>query len=76
MGALNIVSRAGLLMHELSHLRWDITGRTKMHWTTTQELLTNTCKIINSGGERINAAGIALVYPVWPKNAFRVQTCK
>ena len=40
-----------MLMHELSHFRWDVIGLKEMHWTGTSKLVVNGCKIINSGGE-------------------------
>ncbi|KAK7809189.1 hypothetical protein U0070_025598, partial [Myodes glareolus] len=41
--------------------RWDAIVLTEMHWTGTQELIGNGCKIINPGGEGKHAAGVAPV---------------
>lgn len=43
-----------LLMHELSHLRWELTGLAETHWRGTQERVVNGGKSLHSGGKCTN----------------------
>ena len=59
--SLHTTGALDLLIHELSHVKWDIVGLAETHWTGAEETTHQDYKILSSGKLDEHRSGVALL---------------